>query len=236
MAQAMTSPTRLLCTSVPKSGTHLLAAIFRAMGYRQMAHPKAKGRKILDGCEFGPDEAVCIYGHWRFLPESAERLAQRGFRTIVMLRDPRDICLSMADFLKTGKHKAAVAAEPSLLDLPLDEIRRRVITGFDLPGYKSPPIRRICEGWKEWQDHGAVVLKYEAIGQSVASGIFMNELQAIGLSPEGFLDAARSCYRPTGAASGAARWRHEFDAELRTLWQSEARGVASSLGYEELEA
>jgi hypothetical protein len=234
MPDSIPRPGRLMCTSVPKAGTHLLASIFKAMGYRPIAHPKTAQREILDGCDFRPDESVCVYGHWRYRPEAAQRLAQRGFRTLVMLRDPRDVCLSMADFLKTGKHEAAVAAEPGLRGMPLEEIRRTVITGFDLPGYKSPPIRRICEGWKEWQACGAVVLKYEAIGQSVASGLLMKELLAIGIDPRDFLQAARRRWRPTGPASGANRWRRDFDAELRALWQREASGVASSLGYEEL--
>jgi hypothetical protein len=223
-----------MCTSVPKAGTHLLASIFAAMGYRAIAHPKAKGRQILDGCDFAPDEDVCLYGHWRVEPRAVARLADRDFRIVVMLRDPRDTCLSMADFLKSGKHKAAVAAEPALLDMSLDELRRGAIVGFDLPGYKAPPIRRICEGWKGWQDHGAVVLRYEGIGQSVASGLFMNELRAIGIDPAEFLQAARRRYRPTGPASGANRWRHEFDAGLRDLWREQAAGVAASLGYEEI--
>jgi hypothetical protein len=234
MPETVTRPARLMCTSVPKSGTHLLASIFAAMGYRTLAHPKAKGRKILEGCEFAPDEDVCIYGHWRVEPSAVARLAQHDFRVLVMLRDPRDACLSMADFLKSGKHKAAVEAEPALLQMSLDDLRRGAITGFDLPGYKAPPIRRICEGWKGWQDHGAVVLKYESIGQSVASGILMHELRAVGLDPRQFLDAARRRYRPTGPATGANRWRHEFDDGLRALWQAHAQGVASSLGYEEL--
>ena len=223
-----------MCTSLPKAGTHLLVSIFAAMGYRALAHPKAKGRRILEGCDFAPDENVCVYGHWRVDSSAVARLAQHDFQIVVMLRDPRDTCLSMADVLKSGKHKAAVEAEPALLEMSLDELRRGAITGFDLPGYKSPPIRRICEGWTGWQDHGAVVLKYESIGQSVASGLFMNELLAIDIDPADFLQAARRRYRPTGPASGANRWRLEFDAGLRTLWHEQAAGVASSIGYEEL--
>jgi hypothetical protein len=234
MAESIPRPARLMCTSLPKAGTHLLATIFKAMGYRPLAHPKSDGKEVLDGIELAAVEDVCVYGHWRCRPATVERLAQYGFRTLVMLRDPRDVCLSMADFLNSGKHRSAVAAEPSLMDRPLDEIRRAVIVGFELPGYRSPPIASICKGWKEWQSHGAVVLKYEAIGQSVASGILMKELTAVGIDPGEFLQAARKRFRPTGPANGANRWRHEFDSGLRALWQAHAAGVASSLGYEEL--
>jgi hypothetical protein len=227
-------PARLLCTSIPKAGTHLLASIFKTMGYRPLAHPKAKGRAILDGCALPADEDVCLYGHWRYEPAAAARLAANGFRTIVMLRDPRDICLSMADFLHTGRHRAAVAAEPALLALPLDELRRRTITGFDLPGYRSLPVRRVCEGWTAWQDHGGVVLRYEAVGQSVASGMRFEELQSIGIDPRHFLQAARRRWHPGSTSTGVARWRTAFDAQLCELWRQHAAGVASSLGYEEL--
>jgi hypothetical protein len=227
-------PPRLMGISVPKSGTHLLTAIFDAMGYRTVAQPKAEGRQVLDGGEFGPQEAVYFYGHWRCKTATAERLAQHGLRTLLLLRDPRDIWLSMADYLQAGQPRAAVAGEPRLMSMPLDEIRRMVIEGFERPGFKCRPIRSFCEGWKKWQDHGAVVLRYEAIGQSVASGILMKELLAVGIDPAEFLEAARRTFRPTGPASGAARWRHTFDDELRALWKEHATGVASSFGYEEL--
>jgi hypothetical protein len=233
MEESRKRPSRLMCTSLPKAGTHLVASIFKLMGYRTVAHPKASGG-VLSNLEFGTDEEVCVYGHWRCTPGTAERLADHGFRVLVVLRDPRDVCLSMADFIKSGKHRAAVAAEPGLMAMPLEDLRRSAILGLELPGFRSPPIASICRGWKEWQSHGAVVLKYEAIGQSVASGLLMKELLAVGIDPEAFLHAARRRFRPTGPATGANRWRHEFDAGLRQLWQTHAAGVASSLGYEEL--
>ena len=227
-------PPRVMGISVPKSGTHLLTAIFDAMGYRTIAQPKAVGREILDGCEFRADEEVYLYGHWRCNAATAEKLAQHGFRTILLLRDPRDIWLSMADYLKGGQPRAALLAEPGLKAMPIEEIRRMVIRGFEWPGFTCRPIRSFCNGWKKWQNHGAVVLRYETIGQSVASGILMKELLAVGIDPAEFLEAARRTHQPTGPVSGAARWRHTFDDELRALWTEHATGVASSLGYEEL--
>jgi hypothetical protein len=227
-------PPRVMGISVPKSGTHLLTAIFAAMGYRTLAQPKAEKRKVLDNLELAPQEEVYVYGHWRCKTDTVERLAQHDFRVLLLLRDPRDICLSMADFLQAGQPRGAALGDPTLRERPLDELRRMVIMGFEVPGFKCRPIRSYCEGWKNWQAHGAVVLRYETIGQSVVSGILMKELLAVGIDPAAFLEAARRTHKPTGPATGAARWRHEFDAGLRALWTEQAQGVASSFGYEEL--
>lgn len=228
------APSRIMGICVPKAGTHLLTDIFAAMGFRTLAQRKVEGRQIFEGCDFAPDESVYAYGHWRRNPGVPERLAHLQFRLLLLLRDPRDIWLSMADFLKGGQPRAAILGDPSLLNRSLPELRRMVIAGFQVPGFTCRPIRSHCEGWRKWQDHGAVVLRYEQIGHSVASGIHMKELLAVGVDPSAFLEAARATYRPPGPGPGAVRWRTEFDAELRGLWKEHATGVAASLGYEEL--
>jgi hypothetical protein len=225
---------RLIGLSIPKAGTHLLVAIFKHMGYRPVVHPMAPGRQLLDDIDFQSGGDVYVYGHWRAQPEAANRLADHGFRTIVLIRDPRDICLSMADSLKAGRMPGALKAEPSIATKSIRELQISVIEGFDLPKYKTSPIGKICDGWKRWQDQGAVIIRYEDIGRSVRSGILMSELQAADIDPHAFLEAARLKFKPRNPMAAAGRWQKEFDAELRQIWKMYASGVAASLGYLEI--
>jgi hypothetical protein len=169
-------PARVIGLSIPKAGTHLLAAIFKTMGYRAVAHAKAPGRQILDGIDLQSDGDLYVYGRWRAQAEAAKRLADCGFRTIVLIRD----------------------------------------------------------GWKKWQEHDALVLRYEDIGRSVRSGILMQELRAIGLDPRTFLAAAEKRLKLRGKPPGECRWQREFDDELQEVWAIHAQGVAASLGYQDI--
>jgi hypothetical protein len=204
------------------------------MGYRAVADAKAPGRQILGSIDLQSVGDLYVYGHWRVQPAAAKRLADHGFRIIVLIRDPRDICLSMADYLCTGRHPSALKAEPSISNMSLRQLQIATIKGFDLPNYKSSPIGKVCDGWKKWQDHGAIVVRYEDIERSVRSGILMQELRAIGVDPQTFLTAALQRIKLRGAAPGECRWQREFDDELRDIWTNHAQGVAASLGYREL--
>lgn len=219
---------------MPTAEPRRVAGIFAAMGYRAMALPKrSRGEPLLEGAVIGPDERVCLYGHRRYDRATGACLDGSEFRTLVVLRDPRDICLAMADRLRAAQVAGGDAAAPHLGSMTLDDIRRQVIVGFDLPGYRTQPILRMCEGWKEWQRQGAVIVKAEAIAQSIRSGLLMHEIAALGVDPRGFLGAARRRFQPIGRPDGASRWRCEFDAGLRALWREQAGGVAAALGYDE---
>lgn len=226
---------RYIGLSIPKAGTHLLVAIFKGMGYRLYPHPKKRGRRILDGIDPDPALPAYVYGHWRYSADAAARLAGAGFAPLVLLRDPRDICLSMADYLKAGRHPTAHIAEPGLSDLPLADLREGAIRGFDLPNYTSPPISRICEGWLPWADHGALLFRYEDIAARARRGEPFGEVAAIGLDPAAFGRAARDRFRPGGGGDrGGYRWESQFDDRLRDIWRRHASGVAATLGYPEL--
>ncbi|MEH3145389.1 MAG: hypothetical protein PGN34_08570 [Methylobacterium frigidaeris] len=232
--------TRIFATSVPKSGTHFLTQIFNGMGYNLQASRKydkyGLDIRLLDE-KFRNAEHACIYGHWRYNAQSAQDLAEYDYKIICLIRDPRDICLSMADYILRGSPRGAHESEPGLRSLTKREAIIATIKGFGLPNFKSKSIDKVCEGWLDWKNAGGIVLKYEDIITSVANQSPIATLQQVRVRPTEFLNSATSEYQSTKSATmnvgKAARWRSEFDDELSTIWNERAEGVATAWGYEE---
>ncbi|WP_372622598.1 hypothetical protein [Falsiroseomonas sp.] len=229
---------RIFGTSFPRAGTHLLTAAFARLGFATVACPKLGLSVRVEALQpaLRPGQ-VYAYGHWRAEPAAVAALREHGFQVIVLLRDPRDLCLSLADFLRAGEPASLIAREPWIQALDRRELVARLITGTDLADFNGLPIARRCEGWIEWQDHGAVLLRYEALHDSARRSASLAGLAALGLDPAAFGATLGACLGDRGGRTfntgRADRWREEFDDGLIALWNRHARGVATRFGYEE---
>lgn len=121
-----------------------------------------------------------------------------------------------------------------MTEIPIRQLQIMAIRGFEHGGYHAPPIGRICEGWLPWRDYGAPLFKYEELCRSTASGVELQEVQLLGLDAVSFIRATKAQLRPRRPPEHHYRWQSEFDDELFDTWNAHAKGVASSLGYEEL--
>ncbi|MEW5764838.1 MAG: hypothetical protein ACOYXN_10725 [Acidobacteriota bacterium] len=97
---------KVLVTSLPKSGTHLLLnALLASPGMRLREGGRnwsldAGERERLLG-SIGRGEV--LYGHYPYGPRDADILRRCGARVVLMLRDPRDVAVSLAHYiLKQG--------------------------------------------------------------------------------------------------------------------------------------
>lgn len=228
----MTSGLRIAGLSIPKSGTHFLVGVFRELGFKTYPQPKGAGRNLFDGVPASGLDGSYLYGHWRYARETAIRLEENGYRSLVLIRDPRDICLSMADYLKAGRHPDSALA--SLTEVPLRQLQIMSIRGFEHNTYRTPAIKRICEGWLPWRDHGAALFKYEELCRSARTGTELAQVQQLGVDTGAFLRATQRRMRSRLSPERQYRWQDEFDDELASIWNAHARGVASSLGYDEI--
>lgn len=222
-------------TSIPKSGTHLLVNIFEKLGFETIACRKVGGAERLpEDFEAKTDRPSYLYAHLRATPQTVRDVERQGLQTVVMIRDPRDICLSMADFLQSGRPKSSHKAEPSLSKMGRRQLILDTIRGFKLPGYRTAPVSRICEGWLEWSRHGALIVRYEDVVDSVRTGVAMQEWKVLGLCPQRVLDASVASYKRSGTTFNrgeSERWRDEFDDELQAFWRKHAGETAGLLGY-----
>jgi len=97
---------KVLVTSLPKSGTHLLLNALLASpglrlreGGRNWALEEGERARLLRSIGRGE----VLYGHYPYAPQDAETLKRCGARVVLMLRDPRDVAVSLAHYiLKQG--------------------------------------------------------------------------------------------------------------------------------------
>jgi len=233
---------RILGASLPKSGTHLLASIFRELGFETAAVRKEGVSEIVDVriLETARPGDLYYYGHLRARQSDVVEAAQKnGFRVVVLLRDPRDVCLSMVDFLQSGRPAAIRRGEPQLTRMSRSQLLRGVICGFDLPGYRTPPMADLAKGWLEWREHGAVVIRYEELAIAARGGPPIESVEKLGIAPAAFCAATAAVFGDTSGKTFnkgvCGRWQAEFDSEARELWRRTASGVSAYLGYPEAE-
>jgi len=101
---------RLLCNSWPKAGTHLLLELARQVvgegaWYRERAIKGYRGdlgRLLLqvDDRVRRHGQSVAIKGHYPWSVELERELLARGFKLLLMIRDPRDVLCSTLRWLR----------------------------------------------------------------------------------------------------------------------------------------
>lgn len=229
---------RIFFTSIPKAGTHLVTATFERLGYRTV--PLRKGRVDALSADLNFDGDVLVYGHWRYNGDLAARLNAFGYHVVVLVRDPRDICLSMADFQKAGRPASVDRREPSIKNLGLTELVKGQISGYSIGGFIQAPITKTCSGWIEWAEKGALLLRFETLCSSATQRTTIPEIGEVGVDPAAFLEAVRASYQKKSGSVGEnlnrglpLRWKTDFDEGLRAFWTANAGGLADRLGYDE---
>lgn len=100
LARALGGP-RVLVTSLPKSGTHLvIQPLHRAgMALRPILEQWSLGEEERRGLLRSIRRGEALYGHIPHDGERAALLKERGVRVVVLLRDPRDVAVSMAHYI-----------------------------------------------------------------------------------------------------------------------------------------
>jgi hypothetical protein len=230
---------RVLGTSIPKSGTNLLYHAFQKLGFDVEIARKAEGiAKLTAALHAKPDSPDrYIRCHWRVQDDVVEAVLAAGYKIVVLIRDPRDICLSMTDFLLSGRPRPLIAQEPSLPRMSRDEILEKMICGATLPNYRFEHVRTVCAGWLEWKKYGALIWRYEDLEEAVRLRTPVSEAAVLGLDPEKFLDALVSVFGNKSLenvnTASVARWKREFDRKTIDLWNENARGLATTFGFEE---
>ena len=230
--------TRVLVTSLPKSGTHLLVSTFEKLDFRVEKARKKQGQAPFD--RFAAiDGNLAIFCHYRASDKRiVDWVAANGFKVLVLIRDPRDVCLSYVDYIASGQPKDYVKADPTLQFQSRDKLLRAVIEGYDHNGIKIAPVRDRTEGWLQWTKRGGVLTRFELLVH-VASGLQRAAfIKPFDVNVSTFTDALVASYGRgeslTFNKGTTQRWEREFSADDVKLWNANAVGVAARLGYPEI--
>ena len=233
----------LIC--IPKSGTNLLerAICLHPRLYRKLLPvitpihlAKQNNMSALLKC-IKPGQVVL--SHLTYTPNRAAEVVASGVKTIMMVRDPRDIAVSRAFYatrLLGHQCRGAFLVQPDLKS----KIELSIIGDNNLG---VDPIRQRLEEFSDWLGIVDYVVRFEDLIGSRGGGSDERQkntikgiYKAIGLEVSDRLreDIRLSIFSsssPTFHKGLVGQWRDCFDHELETLFMSQAGDLLKKFGY-----
>lgn len=153
----------LLAISMPKCGTHLLTRLVSGLTGCERSHVslattdvKEADRVLSQHHATATRQSKFLRGHQVYTHEIQQLLERRGFKILLILRDPRDTVVSHAHWVTTDKHGS--------------DANRRYFAS--LPTIDERIMASICgrpEGWNEGTPVGdeAAMLKYHGVRETI---------------------------------------------------------------------
>ena len=245
----------VLANSFPKSGTHLLVQILEGLPDRAnygeflgsvISSFQFRERTAENTCRFirrfVPGEIV--RGHLYFDPRYAEQLAERNVVHYFIYRDPRDVVVSEAHYLREMNRWHRLTPYFRKLE-SIDDAIMLSINGLEPPvaGIDFPNIAERFARYRGWlSDSGCFTLKFEdliserrpELIQQLAefyvrqSGVTL-DLAACVAEMSGRIAPQKSHTFRSGKKAG---WQREFTAAHRERFAEIAGDLLVELGYE----
>lgn len=233
---------KVLCVSLPKAGTHLIerAVCLHPRLYRRILptlNPQNVGPDGLPGVLEALRPGQVTLAHLPFDPAYPQILSREGVEALFVVRDPRDIAVSLAHFIADHRDHplhSLYAAQPDL------KSRIEVaIAGAADHRPPAPPLALILEGFAGWLDSGAQVVRFEDLigprggGDEQAQERTVNAIyDHLGLAaPPGLHARVFSHASPTFRKGLIGQWHQHFDPELEALYERQAGGWVGAYGY-----
>jgi len=237
---------RVLCVSVPKSGTHLLerALCLHPQIYRKLVPtvtlPDLRKRGGMDRLLGRVRPGQVLMTHLRFDPEYPDVIERHGVAPVFLIRDPRDVIVSQVRYAVGREDHWAhdLFAERG----EFQEQLRLAITGDRERGLRSLGERlAVYEGWL---DAAALVVRFEDLVGPEGGGdrrrqieIVTDLFRAIGADSDDEL-VQTTCSElfspksPTFRKGTIGQWREVLDDELTALVRDLAGPGIERFGYE----
>lgn len=193
---------RVLATSMPKAGTHLLSSLLRNFPRLMFSgrHHALRNFRILDtpGAAGEPprfdwakverslaavNKGQFMTAHFAPLPELMAILERLDYRVVNIIRDPRDVVVSSTYYLASLKrhflHDRINAQYPTVEDRLM-----AVIVGIpaDGSGRGLPPVGRRISRYRQWIDQALTyVCRFERLIGASGGGSAEEQMQEIEL-------------------------------------------------------
>lgn len=228
----------IFITSAPKSGTHLLAKIVdELLGGYPVSVKEKKALKSFDYGSYAQHRA--LVGHFRFAhleTNPSLRALVFGRKLFVLIRDPRDICVSMVYYLEQSVNPMHVAAARQLAGLDLKDKIKKTALGFEvLAGqFRIADLAQHCGGFLEMVEHApeACLLRYEDFFDAgLAAGKIADFLSIDKNLVSACINNAFSTALRTKRDGVPYSWRKTFDDELQHFFNDHFGSIISRLGY-----
>jgi len=233
---------RVLCVSLPKAGTHLVerAVCLHPRLYRRILrtlNPENVGPEGLGGVVRRLRPGQVLLAHLPFEPAYAEMLEREGVRTIFVIRDPRDIAVSLAHYIESrGDHPLHFAYN----ERPDQRSRIELaILGDAEARPPAPSLESLLDGFSGWMESGALVVRFEELIGARGGGDDETQARTIGAIydhlgleiPPRLAERLFSSASPTFRKGQIGQWRDHFDPELEELFEQAAGPWMEAYGY-----
>ena len=255
-------PYKLMVTTIPKSGSHLLQGVLR--NFRELERrPIVLGPYLTIKEYYEPIKNMAYnrfaWGHIGADKMSFQLVADLGLVVIVMLRDPRDVVVSYVDHVYRLK--------PHILknyynSLPDDHARlRATIQGVPHDAYSRDPrlvemgvyerhpgfsdIGTVCRSYLPWLEHADIhVVHFEDLVGEKGAGSRDRQLEGVKRlisflklkctedQAEDICDRIYDRRSPTFNQGIQARWKFVFTEELKDIFKEVASIELIRMGYE----
>lgn len=228
-----------LVTSIPKSGTFMLHKLLAQLTHKQ---PTGASNVLTEQAITQMGDGKFLVAHAEGTPENGMMAKKTGLKTIVLIRDPRDVAVSMYYYFGKGYAKL-LGVDHSQKDIILTEI----IKAWDYAGNKNRPTHRMqnyYDAYLRWQDYAeCYVTRFEKlIGQKGGGNadVQMEEIKNIAAFLECEVTQEEVEKIVAGLFGGTATfregqissWRKHFTTEHVALFKEVAGDLLISLGYE----
>ena len=243
----------VLANSFPKSGTHLVFQIVDALpnatnygaflasmtsSFRFRERSPENASRFIRGIV--PGEIV--RGHLFFHPQNAADLAEKNVVHYFAYRDPRDVVLSEAHYLREMNRWHRLA--PYFRKLPsIDDAIMLSITGFDppVPGLEYPNIAARFARYEDWlKRDDCLAIRFEDLASENRPAVIrrMAEFYAQHCHGPVDIDACAAAMAAgiaphkshTFRSGKKAGWRSEFNAQHREVFRQAGRRLADPAG------
>ena len=236
---------RVLCVCIPKAGTHLLE---RALCLHPALYRKLVGTvndtnlsernglpSLLDGLRSGQ----VLMSHLRFSAERRDTIESKGVRCLFLVRDPRDIVVSLAMYISRNRRHAfhdIFRDKPDLKD------RLRLTIEGD-PARQFPSMGERLRMFAGWLHSDCCVVRFEDLVGWWGGGSVSKQLETLhstfghlGVDQSEELVASVgerlfSAVSPTFRKGRIGEWRRYFDTETTDRFMEVAGDCMASYGY-----
>lgn len=232
---------KLFVATIPKSGTHLVGKLITEISGRTWV--TCKTLHALDQKEIDELSEKNVYmSHAPCLLHNYDLVNKNKLKTIVLVRDPRDLLISLAFWVK--KHPQ------SFLDcnnLEIDELITYLIRHYNIVRPEIPKITGLKEvyssflAWSSYPDH--LITKFENLVGAQGGGddsLQKREITRIAqflnkpLSEDEITSIRNSLFGGTKTfrEGKIGEWKKYFSAEQKQLFKEAAGDLLIQLAYE----
>ncbi len=243
---------RVVVTSIPKSGTHLVISALRSVPRMRVCPGVVLGNvstedRVRRIARLGPRQV--LVAHFVYDQQVARALSQRGAKLVLMVRDPRDVVVSLSKYILREKvrhryYEYFTQALQSDGDRLMACIRG-VGPEHARDGREMPDVGSLFRRYLAWEEnHETHVCRFENLVGAHGGGsdeVQVEEVGALfrflGLGTDESLvhavaGATFSTRSRTFRKGEIGDWRRHFTPEHRAAFREVAGSLLVDLGYE----